>query len=365
MDIGIPKERRPFEYRVGLPPAGVNLFTKQGHTVYVETGSGEGAGFSDYDYTQAGAMIVYSMEEVFGRADLVLKFARPLLDEIERMRPGTALAGFLHLAAAREEKITRLLEKKITAIAYEQIEEPDGYKPVLAPLSQIGGRMCVQVAARLMQNDHGGRGILLGGVAGVPPAEVVIIGAGIVGSTAADSFSRLGAHVTLLDIDLRRLQAVQERLPNHVITMLATPYNIGRASAYADVLIGAVLVPGARAPIVVTRDMVQGMKPRSVIIDMSIDQGGCIETSRPTNHGSPTFEEEGIIHYCVPNMSGVLGRTATHALYLGAYRYLEAISTRGLAKAIREHPAIERGLNTADGATVHLDRLGGLRRPEP
>jgi alanine dehydrogenase len=211
-----------------------------------------------------------------------------------------------------------------------------------------------------MQNDHGGRGILLGGVPGVPPAEVVILGAGVVGSTAADSFARIGAHVTVLDIDLRRLQEVQDRSPQSVVTLLSTPYNVERSCQYADVLVGAVLVPGSRSPIVVSREIVSLMKPRSLIIDMSIDQGGCIETSRPTNHGSPTYEEEGVIHYCVPNMSGVLGRTATYALFLGAYPYLEAIAKDGVEGAIRERPGLECGLATSNGKYIHLNRLGDV-----
>jgi alanine dehydrogenase len=360
MHISIPKERRPFEYRVGLPPTGVNLFTKNDHTLYVESGAGEGAGFTDDEYNRAGAQIVYSKEEIFGRADLVLKFARPLREELELMRDGTAVAGFLHMAAARQDKIDLLQSKKITAIAYEQVEEDDGFKPVLAPLSQIGGQLCVQVAARLMQNDHGGRGILLGGIAGVPPAEVVIIGAGVVGTTAAEMFTRIGAHVTLLDIDIRKLQNEQNRMLYPVVTMLATPYNVQRACSYADVLVGAVLVPGARAPVVVSRETVSSMKPRSLIIDLSIDQGGCVETSRPTNHGSPTFVEEGVTHYCVPNMSGVLGRTASYALFIGAYPYLEGISASGIETAIKDNAAIERGINTLNGEPLHLSRLGGV-----
>jgi len=360
MHIGVPKERRPFEFRVGLPPAGVNLFTKYGHTVYIETEAGEGAGFTDDDYSAAGGQIVYNQEEVFGRPDLIMKFARPLRDEIDMMRPEICITGFLHLAASRQDKIESLLEKKISSIAYEQVEEDDEYKPILTPLSQIGGRMAIQVAARFMQNDQGGRGILLGGAAGVPPAEVVIIGAGVVGSTAADSFTRIGAHVTLLDTNLQRLREVQERLPYPIVTMLSTPYNVTRACLFADVLIGSVLVPGSRAPFVVTRETVQSMKPRALIIDMSIDQGGCVETSRPTNHGSPIYEEERIIHYCVPNMSGVLGRTASHALFLGAYPYLEAIALKGIDGALADMPALHRGLNTRAGEVVHLRRLGGV-----
>jgi len=360
MNIGVPKERRPFEFRVGLPPAGVSMFIRHGHTVFVERDAGKGAGFEDQDYIEAGARVVYSMEEVFGRADLILKFARPLTKELDLMRPGCALAGFLHLAAARQDKIEVMKEKALTSIAYEQIEEDDGYHPVLAPLSQIGGRMAVQIAARIMQNDHGGRGILLGGVAGVPSAEVVILGAGIVGSTAATAFISAGAQVTVLDVDLRRLQTLQERISAPIVTMLSTPYNIKRACSFADVLVGAVLVAGERAPIVVTKDMVAHMKPRSVIIDMSIDQGGCVETSRPTNHGSPTYVEMGVTHYCVPNISGVLGRTASYALYNGAYPYLTAFAQKGVDEAIQTSPALERGVNTHKGKIHHLLRLGGM-----
>ena len=358
MNLGVPRERRPFEFRVGLPPAGAGMFDRAGHTVYVERGAGEGAGFSDQDYERAGATVVYSPEEVYGRADLVLKFARPMQDELDLMREGLAMAGFLHLAAARQNKIDVLLAKKVTALAYEQIEESDGTHPVLAPLSRIGGRMVVQTAAVLLQNDHGGRGILLGGVAGVPPAEVVILGAGIVGSTAAAGFAAAGAHVTVLDVSLPRLQALQDRLALPMVTLVSTPHNVARATSYADIVVGAVLVPGERAPLLVTRQMVRGMRPRSLIIDLSIDQGGCVETARPTNYGSPTYVEEGVLHFCVPNMSGVLGRTASHALYVGAYFYLEAIARLGLAEAIRSIPALERGLNTYQGEVRRLPRLG-------
>lgn len=359
MNVGVPRERRPFEYRVGLPPAGVDMFVRQGHNVYVEHGAGEGAGFADNDYTQSGAQVSYSAEEVYGRADLVLKFSRPLLGEIELMRPGLALAGFLHLAASRKEKVDQMLARKLTAVAYEQIEDDTGHRPVLAPLSRIGGHMAVQVAARLMQNDLGGRGILLGGIAGVPPAEAVIVGGGTVGRTAAAALSRAGAHVTVLDVDLQQLQELSDMNPGIFVTMLSTPHNLARACAFADVLIGAVLVPGERSPIVITREMVSRMKPRSLVIDMSIDQGGCVETSRPTTHDAPTFIEEGVVHYCVPNMSGVLGRTASHALFNGAYPFLEAIASRGLDATIESNPTLERGVSVYQGQIRHLRQLGG------
>src|SRR3990172_4378470 len=347
MNVGVPKERRPFEFRVGLPPAGAAMFVRYGHTVYVESGA----------YVRAGATVAYAPEEAFGRADLVLKFARPLARELELLPHGVTVAGFLHLAAARQDKIDVILAKGITALAYEQIEEDDGSRPAMAPLSRIGGRMVVQTAASLLQNNNGGRGILLGGVAGVPPAEVVILGAGVVGSTAAAGFAAAAAHVAVLDVNLARLQALQDHLALPMVTLLSTPHNIARATAYADIVVGAVLVPGERAPLLVTRQMVANMRARSLIIDMSIDQGGCVETARPTNHSSPTFVEEGVLHYCVPNMSGVLGRTATHALYAGAYGYLEAVARLGLEQALESMPALARGLNTLRGEVRSLRRF--------
>jgi alanine dehydrogenase len=249
------------------------------------------------------------------------------------------------------------MRKGITSIAYEQIEDDDGYFPVLAPASQLGGRLVVQVAARLMQNDFGGRGILLGNIVGAPAPEVVIIGAGMVGGTAATTFAAFGAHVTILDVDLRRLQDLQTGSNCSLVTMLATPYNIRRACSYADVVVGAVYVPGQRAPVVVSREIVSRMKRRAVIIDMAIDSGGCVETSRPTSHGSPTFIEEGVIHCCVPNLPGILGRTGTHVLFTAAYSYLEAIAKMGVDKALQEIPALERGVNTYQGQVRHLNRL--------
>ncbi len=359
MIVGIPKERRPYEFRVGLPPAGVAMFAAHGHEIYVESGAGVGAGFTDEDYAGQGAAIAYSEEEVFGRADLVLKFTRPLLEELKLCREGQALAGFLHLAATRQDKLDLILSKRLSMLAYEQVGEDSDYRPILAPLSQIGGLMAVQIAARLLQNDSGGRGTLLGGIAGVPPAEVVIIGAGVAGGRAAEGFVDAGAHVTVLDTSLTRLQELRDRRPSGLITLLSTPPNLARASAYADVLVGAVLVPGARAPIVISREMVRCMKPRSVILDLSIDQGGCIETSRPTNHGSPTYIVEEVLHYCVPNISGVLGRTASYALYVAAYPFFEIIAAEGFSEALQASAPLERGLATHQGKAVHLDRATG------
>ncbi len=352
MDIGVPRGRRESEYRVGLTPIGVQLLSAEGHAAYIEKNAGVGAGFSDRDYEQAGGRIVYSTQEVYNRAELVLKVARPMNDEIEWLRDGQTLMGFLHLAAARQSKIETLLRNNITAIGYEMIQAADGSLPVLIPLSQAAGRMLPQVAATLLQNDHGGKGILLGGVPGVPPAEVVIVGAGTVGTHAARAFLGLGANVYVLDHDLNRLQQIDRALDSRVVTMVSHTFNLNKVVKFADVLVGAVLMPGARAPMVISREMVRSMKPRSVIMDISIDQGGCVETSRPTTHRDPTFIVEDILHYCVPNMTAVTARTATHAFNNAAWPYIQAIARQGLEAALQLDAELARGVNTRNGQIV-------------
>ncbi len=353
MDIGIPRERREGEYRVGLTPIGVQLLTAEGHTCYIERGAGLGAGFSDRDYELGGGKIVYSTQEAYGRADLVLKVARPTAEEADWLSEGQTLMGLLHLAAARRSRVEALLQKKITAIGYEMIQQDDGNLPVLTPLSQAAGRMTVQIAAMLLQNDRGGKGILLSGVPGVPPAEVVIVGAGTLGTCAARTFVGIGANVYLLDRDLKRLQTVDSMLGGRVVTMVSHEFNLRKVVKFADVLIGAILLPGARTPIVITREMVRTMKPRSVIMDVAIDQGGCVETSRPTTHRVPTFIEENVTHYCVPNMTAVVARTATHAFNNAAWPYVQAVVRKGLAQAIADDPSLARGVNTRDGEVVN------------
>ncbi len=358
MNICIPRERRPFEYRVGLSPAGVEMLTMRGHTCYVEHDAGRGAGFRDEDYERAGARIVYTPEEAFGRGDLVLKVARPVDNELNWLRPNAIVMGLLHLPSAREDKIRQMLDNNITAISYEQIVSADGGRPVLRPFSQIGGAMTAQIAARLLQSDMGGKGILLGGVPGVPPAEVVIIGGGVVGTYAAQAFLGLGAHVTLLDASMEVLQRVAERFRGQVVTMISTRRNIERVIRFADVVVTAVLVPGQRAPILIRREMLAGMKPRSLIMDVSIDEGGCVETSRPTTHERPVFMEENVMHYCVPNMPGVVARTATHAFVNAAMPFILEIVEKGIARAMRDNPAIEHAVNTYQGKLRHIARLG-------
>lgn len=356
MNIGVPKETRPFEFRVGLTPMAVQMLVRQGHTCYVENNAGVGAGFSNQEYEQAGAKIAYSAHEVFGRADLLLKVARPTYPELEWMRPGITIMGLLHLASSRQDKISLMVEKGITAIPYEQIRLEDGSVPVRIPLSQIGGKLVAQISAHLLQNDAGGKGILLGGIAGVPPAEVVIVGAGVFGTCAVRAFLGVGAHVTVLDTDLVALQRIHDLFPN-VVTVMSNPQTLARATAYADVVVAGILVPGERLPIIITREMVRAMKPRSLIMDISIDEGGCVETSRPTTHEHPTFVEEGVYHYCVPNIPSVVARTSTYAFLNAAMPFILEVANKGAERAIAENPAIERGTLVYKGELRHLPRM--------
>jgi len=366
MNIGIPKERRDLEMRVGLTPAGVGLLTRAGHTCYVERAAGEAAGFSDYDYERAGGWIAYSTEEVYRRADMLLKAVRPTRDELAWLREGQVLCGFLHLAAGRRETVQTLLERRITAIAYETIQEDDGSLPVLRTMSELTGRMAPQLAATFLQSNYGGRGVLLSGVPGIPAARVAIIGSGVLGSNAARTFLGLGAEVFILDQNLERLRYIDDRFQGQVATMVSYPFNIARVARFVEVLIGAVLVPGARAPILVTREMVRSMKKGAVILDFSIDQGGCVETSRPTTLRDPVFTEEGVVHFCVPNAPGVLPRTATHAFNNAAWSYIRRIAEVGVEQAVEETPALARGLATRDGQIVSaaLSAAHGAGQPE-
>lgn len=356
MNIGIPKERRPFEFRVGMTPNGVQMLTEQKHVCYVEHDAGSASGFSDQEYENAGARIVYTPHEVFGRADLLLKVARPTLEEITWLRPGTTVAGLLHLNSARQDKIDALLKFHITSIALEQVTLPDGSSPIRKPLAQIGGIMVPQIAARLLQTDAGGKGILLGGMVGVPPAEIVIIGAGVTGTAATRGFLGMGAHVTVLDVSMSALQAIYDRFPT-ILTLINNPVNLSRVLTYADVVVGAVLIPHQRAPIVITRDMLKTMKPRSILIDMSIDEGGCAETSRPTTHDRPTYIEEGVVHYCVPNVPSVIARTASHAYVNAAFPYINELANKGVERAIQDNAALETAINTHNGRLVHFSRF--------
>lgn len=358
MDIAIPREQRPDEYRVGLTPAGVGLLSAAGHACYVEHSAGSGAGFRDEDYVAAGGRIVYSGEEAYGRADLVVKVARPTAAELEWIRPEQTILAFWHLASASPDNLEILLRRGATAVAYETIRAEDGSLPVLTPMSQIAGRMAATVAARLLQNDAGGKGILLGRVPGVPPPNVVILGAGVVGRNAAHAFLGLGATVYVLDRVVAHLERLAESHPN-AVTMVAHDFNIEKVVRFADILVGAVLVPGERSPVLVPRELVRQMRSRSLAIDIAINQGGCLETSRLTSHRSPTYVAEGVVHYCVPNMPGVLGRTATHALGNATWPFIEALATMGTERALEALPALARGVATRRGEVVSPAPIGG------
>ena len=354
MNIGVPKERRPFEFRVGLTPVGVRLLTQAGHVCYVERGAGLGAGFSDEEYVRAGARISYTPEEAWGRAQIVLKVTRPTGSELEWAVPGQVLMGFLYLAASHPGKVKVLVEKQMTAIAYELIQLPDGSQPVLKPLSQIGGRMALHMAGQALRNDHGGNGVMLGSIPGVAPAEVVIIGGGVAGEHAARAFLGVGAHVTILDRDLHRLQGLAEMLPGRLVTLVSHPFNVERSCSFADVVVGAVAVPGQRTPVVLTRETLRRMRPGSVFVDVSIDGGGCAETSRPTTHLSPSYVEEGVIHVCVPNLPGVVARTSTHAFLNAAWPFVQSVAALGADDAITADAVLARGVVTHRGSAANL-----------
>ncbi|MFN8484329.1 MAG: alanine dehydrogenase [Anaerolineae bacterium] len=351
MNIGVPKERRKSEYRIGLTPTRVQLLANAGHQVFVERGAGVGAGHHDDHYVRAGARIVYSGDELYGRSDLVVKVARPTAEELDWLRPGQGVMAFWHLASAAHAKIEKLVDARITVIAYEMIQTDDGRLPALRPMSEIAGRMSAHVAATLLQNDHGGKGVLLGGLPGVAPAEVVILGAGTTGLNAARAFVGLGATVYMLDRDLDQLERVYLH-DNRIITMVAHPHNIEKVCRFADVLIGAVLVPGQRTPVLVTRRQVSEMRRRSVIIDVDIDMGGSIETARPTSHETPTYLVDDVIHYCVPNMAGALGRTGTHALNNAIWPFVQMLADNGITNTINDSMTVARGVAMHDGQIV-------------
>lgn len=353
MNFGVPKEVRDMENRVGLTPAGVHALVKVGHKVYVEHNTGVGAGFSDENYRAVGAEIVYSAEELYGRADVIAKVTRLAASEYALLREGQTVLCFLHLAVASPDLMAALRQRRITAIAYEMIQTDDGALPVLLTSSEVAGRLAPILAGNLLSSTRGGRGILLSGVPGVPAAAVVILGAGVVGENAARAFLGLGAQVTILDRTPAKLHRMDELFAGRITTMYATPYNINRVVEFADVLIGAILVPGQRAPILVTREMVRRMRTRAVLIDFSIDQGGCVETSRPTTLRDPTFVEEGVIHYCVPNMLAQVARTASHALLNAALPFLYEIGEYGVDETIKCNPALTRGVNVWKGRLVN------------
>ncbi len=351
MIIGVPREIKQGEYRVSVVPVLVEALAKAGHTVLVQTDAGRGTGISDAEYSDAGAKIVASTADAYS-ADLVVKVKEPQPNEYPLIREGQIVFTYFHFAASRE--LTQaMIDSGAVCLAYETIEDLDGSLPALTPMSEVAGRMAVHEGAKFLERPMEGRGILLGGVPGVTPATVVVLGGGVAGANAAKMAAGLGANVIVLDVNLDRLRYLDDVMPPNVTTLFSNSYNIKNAIASADLVIGAVLRHGAKTPVLVTREMLKLMRPRAVIVDIAVDQGGAFETSRPTTHSHPTFIEEGIVHYCVANMPGAVAGTSTYALTNVTGRYVLQIANKGLGSALTENPALRRGLNIAGGKVVH------------
>ena len=352
MVIGVPREIKDGENRVAATPGGVHMLVLDGHTVLIEGGAGLGSGITDEDYAGAGAQIAASAAEVFDRAEMILKVKEPLPAEYPLLRPNHVLFTYLHLASS-EEMTRALLQIGLTGIAYETIQTADGRLPLLAPMSEVAGKMATQIGAWCLEKHQGGVGVLLGGVPGVPPAEVMIVGCGSVGTSAAKIASGMGAKVTVVDMNHERLRYLDDVLPGHVNTLYSTPYAIAEAARTADLLIGAVLIPGALAPRVVSEEAVKGMKPNSVVLDVAIDQGGCVETIHPTSHSDPIYFKHGVLHYAVPNIPAAVPRTSTFALTNATLPYVRRLAGLGVDQAAAQDPSLAAGLNVRGGQVVY------------
>lgn len=352
MIIGVPKEIKNNENRVALTPAGAAEIRKHGHTLYVQTNAGVGSGFSDEDYRTAGATILPTIEEVYGIAEMIIKVKEPIAQEYNLIKENQLVFTYFHFASS-EELTHAMIARKAVCLAYETVEKSDRSLPLLVPMSEVAGRMAIQEGAHYLEKPLKGRGILLGGVPGVPPARVLILGGGIVGTQAAKMAAGLGAHVTIMDVSLPRLRYLDDIMPANVDTMMSNEYNIRDRIKVSDLIIGAVLIPGAKAPHLVTRDMLKIMRPGTVLVDVAVDQGGCIETCKPTTHENPTFIIDDVIHYCVANMPGAVPYTSTLALTNATLPYAIQLANKGWQKACRENIELQLGLNVVKGEVVY------------
>lgn len=352
MKIGLPKEIKDNEYRVGLTPAGVHALADAGHEVFVQKSAGEGSGFSDDQYAQVGGKLLDTADEVWEAGDMIVKVKEPIAPEYPRMRENHLLFTYLHLAP--ELELTKqMLERNVTGIAYETITDRKGRLPLLTPMSEVAGRMSVQVGANCLEKMNGGRGILLGGVPGVPAANVVILGGGIVGTEAAKMAVGLGAKVTIIDKNLERLRQLDDIFLSKVQTLASSHFAIAEAISHADLVIGAVLIPGAAAPKLVTRDMLKLIPDGAVLVDVAVDQGGCFETTHATTHSNPTFYEEGVLHYCVANMPGAVPRTSTFGLTNATLPYALELANKGFEAAVKNDQGLQEGVNTYKGKLTY------------
>lgn len=352
MIIGVPKEVKDLENRVAMTPSGVHEFVTRGHTVLVERSAGEGSGYPNEEYAAEGAELVDGPDDVWGRAEMIVKVKEPVPAEFGRMGDGQILFTYLHLAA--DEELTRaLVDRGVQAIAYETVQLPNRQLPLLTPMSEVAGRMSIQVGAHYLERPQGGRGMLLGGIPGVVPANVVVIGGGVVGTNAAKIALGMGANVTIIELNVDRLRYLDDTLHGRITTLASSRKNIANAVADADLVIGSVLIPGARAPKLVTAGMVEAMRPGSVMVDVAIDQGGCFETSKPTSHSDPTFEVNGVVHYCVTNMPGAVPRTGTQGLTNVTMPYALAIADKGWREALAADEALAKGANVVNGQVTY------------
>jgi alanine dehydrogenase len=352
MIVGVPREVKDRENRVSVTPAGVGEYVAHGHPVLVETGAGVGSGFADPEYIAAGAELVATHDEVFARAEMIVKVKEPVPTEYDLLRPNQLLFTYLHLAA--DEPLTRALARnRVQAVAYETVQLGDGPLPLLTPMSEVAGRMSVQVGAHYLEATYGGRGMLLGGVPGVPGANVIVIGGGVVGTNAAQMALGMGANVTIIDRNVERLRLLDQVLHGRIHTLASNAHNIAEAVRDADLVIGGVLIAGAKAPKLVTAEMIRSMRRGSVVVDVAIDQGGCIETAKPTSHSEPIYEVDGVIHYCVTNMPGAVPRTSTLALSNVTLPYGLELADLGLAGAAARDPALAKGVNVLDGQITY------------
>ena len=352
MIIGVPKEIKNNENRIALTPAGAAEFVKRGHTVYVQSGGGVGSGFDDETYVAAGATVLASIEEVYAIAEMIVKVKEPIEQEYKLVKKGQIVYTYFHFASS-EELTHAMIESGAVCLAYETVELPDRSLPLLVPMSEVAGRMSVQQGAKYLEKTFGGSGILLGGVPGVPPAKVLVIGGGVVGTEAAKMAAGLGADVTIMDLSLPRLRYLADIMPSNVKTMMSNDYNIREMVQTHDLIIGAVLIPGAKAPKLVTRDMLKTMRPGTVLVDVAVDQGGCFETTRATTHANPTFTIDNVIHYCVANMPGAVPRTSTLALTNSTLPYGIQLADKGWRQACNDDASLAKGLNVVEGKVVY------------
>ena len=369
MIIGVPKEIKPNENRVALTPGGVKELKKCGHTILVQAAAGEGSGFADKEYSEAGASIIATAKEIYAGTDMIVKVKEPIESEYDLVKKDQIIFTYLHLASS--EVLTKAMIKSCAVcIAYESVEKADRSLPLLIPMSEVAGRMSVQQGAKYLEKHNKGRGVLLGGVPGVQPANVVVLGGGIVGMNAAKMAAGLGAKVAIMDVNVARLRQLSEVLPANVTTLYSNSYNILKTIKEADLIIGAVLIPGAKAPVLITKEMLKEMKAGTVLIDVAVDQGGCIETCKPTTHDNPTYVIDGIVHYCVPNMPGAVPFTSTLALTNVTFPYISQLANKGWKKACAENEELKKGLNVVNGKVVYapvantfnlkLDSLEGI-----